>query len=100
LFIADPARLEHGSLRRDLACVEDLRPTVAEPAVAYDQASLAGGQLPRNRFHAKRPTARHHDSRVRVVDVLENARDVAHDALEALRHVIERAVRENDRVLE
>ena len=37
---------------------------------------------------------------MRAVHMLEGCTDVAHDALEGLRHVVERAIGEDDRVLE
>jgi hypothetical protein len=94
----DAARLQHLRLRRNAAHFEDLRPAVAEPAVADDQDPLVGGELACHRFHAEGATARHDDGRSGVVDRLEGARDVAHHALEALGHVVERAVGVDDRV--
>ena len=44
--------------------------------------------------------ARHDDGRRRSVDVFQHAGNVAHHALELLRHVVERAVGEDHRILE
>ena len=94
------ARLQHGARRRDAAHVEDLRPAVAEPAVADHQHRAAGGELARHRFHAEGAAAGHDDRRARVVDLLQHAGDVAHHALELARHVVERAVGVDHRVFE
>ncbi len=90
--VAGAAGLEHHRRGRDAAHVENLRPAVAEPAVADDHDLLAGGELPRHSFHAKGAAAGHQNGRVRVVDLFQNARDVFHDTLETLRHVVQRAV--------
>ena len=52
-----------------------------------------GTELTGNCFHAKGATARNNDCRVRVIDLLQGGRDVLHDALKRLRHVVQRAVR-------
>ena len=97
---ARPARLQHGRFRGNRPGVEDLRPAIAEPAVAQNQALPARGELPRHRFHPVRAAAGDDDGGMRVVDVLQDAREIAHDALKALRHVVERAVGEDHRIFE
>ena len=57
------ARLQHGGRRRDVAHVEDLRPAVAEPAVADDQHVLAvrrtgAPPLPCRRCRCRAPAPR------------------------------------------
>jgi hypothetical protein len=96
----DRARLQHRRLRRDPAHVEDLRPAVAEPPVADDQAIPAGSELPGHRFHPERAAARNDDRRVGAVDLLENAGDVLHHALKGARHVIEGTIGEHHGVFE
>ena len=85
-------RLEHDGLGRDVAHVKNLRPAVAKPAVADDERFFASGKLARHGFHAKRAAAGHQHGGWRVVDRFQDARDVAHDALKALRHVVQRTV--------
>jgi hypothetical protein len=48
----------------------------------------------------KVPLPGHDDGRFGVVDLLQHARNVLHDALEALRHVVQRAVGVHHRVFE
>ena len=98
--LPDPACLQDPRVARDPPHLEDLRPAEAEPAVADDQAALVGRELPRDGLHPERAAARHDDGGARVVDRLHDPRDVAHDALEALRHVVEGPVRVDDRILE
>ncbi len=86
------AGLEDDAFRGDLSHVENLRPAEAEPAVADHQHLLAGGELAGDGFHAEGAAAGHDDGRPGVVDMLQDARDVLHDALEALRHVVQGAV--------
>ena len=71
------ARLQHRGAGRDASHLEDLRPAVAEPAVADHQRLAAGGELARHRLHAEGAAARHEDRRAGVVDLLEHAGDVA-----------------------
>ena len=97
---AHGARLEHGGARRDAAHVEDLRPAIAEPAVAQHEAALAGGELASDGFHAEGAAAGNHRNGIGVVDLAQRGADVAHDALEAPGHVIERAVGEDDGIFE
>ncbi|MDT4858506.1 hypothetical protein FQZ97_929790 [compost metagenome] len=94
------ARLHHGVAGGDRAHVEDLRPAVAEPAVADHHHVLAVRELARHGFHAEGAAARHQHGGVRAVDALEHGRDVGHHALEAFGHVVERAVGVDDRKLE
>jgi hypothetical protein len=85
-------RLQNSRLRGNLPGIENLRPAVAEPAVPYHQAFLVARELPGDCLHAEGAAAWHDDGRLRLVDALQHAGDVVHDALELLRHVIERAV--------
>ena len=98
--VAQAARLHDGVAGRDLAHVEDLRPAVAEPAVADHQNMLAVCKLTCDRLHAEGATAGHERDRMCVVHPLEHGRDVGHHALEALGHVVERAVGVDHRKLE
>jgi hypothetical protein len=59
-----------------------------------------GRELTCHRLHAVGAAAGHDDHAGGVVDLLQRGRDVAHDLLEALRHVVQGAVGEHDRVLE
>ena len=98
--VFDLAGFEYGVGRRDVAGLEDLRPAEAEPAVADDQAIPAGSELAGNRFHAKRAAARHDNDGGGVVDLAQGRRDVVHDTLELLRHMVHCAVGVDDRVFE
>ena len=53
---------------------------------------FAGGELARHGFHAVSAATGHQHGSGRVVDLLQDAGDVQHHSLEALRHVVERAV--------
>jgi hypothetical protein len=97
---ADDARLQHGLLRRNLPHLQNLRPAVAEPAVADDERLATGRELARHGLHAEAAAAGDDDRRACAVDLLQQAGNVAHHALELLRHVVQRAVGEDDRVLE
>ncbi|MNY21134.1 hypothetical protein D3C86_1546580 [compost metagenome] len=96
----DRPGLEHPGLGRNVAHLENLRPAVAEPAVADHQALLPAGQLARHRLHAEGAAAGHYRHGVGVVDLLEGTRDVVHHPLERLRHMVERAVGVDDRVFD
>ena len=93
-------RFEHGVCGRNLAHIEDLRPAVAEPAIANHQGGFAGGELASHRLHAEAAAAGHNDRRARAIDLLQHARDIAHHLLEFARHVVERAVGIDDRIFE
>ena len=80
--------------------VEDLRPAEGEEPVADDEAPPAGGQLPRDGLHGVGATARDHGDRPGVIRRGQDLDDLLHDVDEALRHVVERAVGEDDRVLQ
>ena len=86
------AGLEHHLLRGDAAHLKNLRPAVAEPTVAHHHGFFASSKLARHSLHAKGATARHQYRHWGAVHLFENGRNVGHDALEALGHVIERAV--------
>ena len=89
VLIGQAPRLQHGVAGRDRAHLQDLRPAVAEPAVADHQGLFAGGELAGDRLHAEGAAAGHDGDRVRVIDLLQRRGQFAHDALEGLRHVVE-----------
>ena len=72
--------------------VENLRPAVAEPAIAHNQHFFAIGKLARHGFHAKSAAARHQHGGVGVVDLFEHAQNVLHRTDKLFGHVIERPV--------
>ena len=45
VLVADATGLQHERYGRDVPCLENLRPAVAEPAIANHEASLAGREL-------------------------------------------------------
>ena len=96
----DRARLEYLGLGRNPAHLEDLRPAVAEPAVADHQALLIGRQLPRHRLHAVSAAARHHRHGMGVVDLFQGGGDITHHALKRLRHMVQRAVGVDHRIFD
>ena len=61
----------------DGAHFEDLRPAVAEEAVADDQAVFAGGKLPRDRLHAEGAAAGDDGNGSGGVDLFEGGGDIA-----------------------
>ncbi len=93
-------RLHHRLAGGNAARLEDLRPAKTEPAVADDQAAGSGGKLAGYGLHGEGSAAGHDDHLVRTVHLFKGGGDVAHDTLEGLRHVIERAVAKHDRVFE
>jgi hypothetical protein len=98
--IALALRLHHDFFRRDRAGLEDLRPAKREEPVTDHQHLLAGGELPGDRFHRVGSAAGDHDCPVRPVNLTQRGVNLAHDLLESLAHVVERAVGEDDRVFE
>ena len=94
------ARLEYYGLRGDGSHVENLCPAVAEPAVADYEAFFPGAKLAGHGFHAVAAAAGYHHGRLGVVDLFKSGGDLPHDALEALGHVVERAVGVDHRVLQ
>ena len=97
---ARAARLQYRAGRRDASHLEDLGPAEAEPSASNDEAGAIRGELPRHRFHAEGPAAGNDDGRAGPVGLLEHAGDVAHDALELPRHVVQRPVGVDDGELE
>ena len=91
---------EDDGLARDRSGVEDLRPPEREEPVADDQALLSRRDLPGHRFHRIGPATGDDGGTLRVVGGPQDAVDVLHDGDEARRHVVERTVGEDDRVLE
>ena len=87
-----PACLEHDGLGGNGTHVENLRPAVAEPAVADDQHFFAVRELARHSLHTERAAARHQHGRFGVVDLFQDGRNVGHHAPESGGHVVERAV--------
>ena len=63
-------RLQDRRARRYAAHIKDLRPTETEKSVPDDQAFLAGGELTRDRLHAKGPATRDDRNGVGVVNPL------------------------------
>ena len=63
------ARLHHDRIAGDMAHIENLRPAVAEPAVANDQHLFTGSELARNRLHAKGAAARNQHRAACVIDL-------------------------------
>ncbi|OIQ89028.1 hypothetical protein GALL_291040 [mine drainage metagenome] len=98
--IALAARLQHRDLVAQAAGLDDLRPAVAEPAVAHDEHSLTLHELARDRFHREAAAARNDHRGGGTVGFAQHRREVAHHALEALRHVVQRAIRVDDGVFE
>ena len=88
-FSGSLARLDHSVRGGDLAHVKNLRPAVAEPAVADDHHVFAAGKLAGHRFHAVGAAAGHQHGGMRAIDFLEHAGNVRHHALKALGHVVE-----------
>ena len=86
------AGLEHHLLRGDATHLKNLRPAVAEPAVAHHHGFFAGSKLARHGLHTKGTTARHQHCGLRAIHFFEQCRNIGHDALKALGHVVERAV--------
>ena len=82
------------------ALLDDLRPAVTEPAVAHDHNLAALHVLAGYRLHAEAAAAGHDDGMLRVVGLAQHGREVAHHALKALRHMVERAVGVDHRVVE
>ena len=78
------ARLEHRFAGRDATHFENLTPTVAEPAVADNQALFVLRKLPCHSFHAEGATAGNDGNGIGVVDVFERGGNVAHHLLERL----------------
>ena len=91
VFACAPRFKDYG-LGWDVAHFEDLGPAIAEPSIANDQAFFVCGKLSRYGFHAECATAGYDDDRAGAIHFFECGGDISHDALEGLRHVVERAV--------
>ena len=98
--VREPAGLQYRFRGGDAADLEDLAPAEAEQAVPYDEAFLAGRELPRHGLHPEGAAARHYDGGTGVVDLLQDARNVAHRPLEELGHMVDGAVGVHDGVFE
>ena len=98
--VALAARLQHHGGCRDCTHLEDLGPAIAEPAVAQHHAPAAGAELTGNGLHAEAAATRDDDRRARAIGSLEQLGHAAHHRLEPARHVVERAIGIDDRVLE
>ena len=94
------ASLQHRHIMRDLAGLEDLRPAIAEPAIAQNETRLVLRKLTGHGFHTVGATARNNHGGIRLIHLFDHRRDVGNDLLELLRHVVERAVGIHDRKLE
>src|SRR3954470_17696342 len=87
-------------LRGNGSGVEDLRPAVGEQTVADDEASSARRQLSGDRLHGVGAATGNDRDGLRTVRRAQYVDDVLHDRDEAFRHVVQRAVGEDHRVLE
>ena len=92
LAIVHTPRLQHGGLGRNAAHVKDLRPAVAEPAIANHQHLFVLRKLARYGLHSKGAAARHQHGRLGVVHLFQDGGNVLHYPLKALRHMVERTV--------
>ena len=77
---------------RNITHLENLRPTVAELAIAYHQTFLPVANCRAHRLHAICAPAWHYHHSTGVIYPFEGARDILHHALKTPGHVIERAV--------
>ena len=91
---------QHFGFRCDAALFEDLRPAVAEKAVAHNQAFFAACELACNRLHAGRAGAGHDGGILGAVNFLQGGGDVTQGRLKFLRHVVQRAVGINHGIFE
>ena len=82
-----------------MAHVKNLGPAVAEPTVANHQRLFACGELASYSLHAKGAAARHQHRRLGVVNLFEDAGNIGHHALKALRHMVQGTVGVNHRKL-
>ena len=91
----DRLGFEDDFLGRNTAGVKNLRPAEAEPAIADYHTLLVIPELTGNGFHAVGTATGDDHHRMRVVDRLQRRRDVGHNPLKRLGHMIERAVGED-----
>ena len=97
---ADLAGLEDSAFGGNVAHVENLCPAEAEPAVADDQTLAMRGELAGDGLHAEGAAAGNDGGGLGVIDFFQDARNVAHDALKALRHMVQRTVGIDHRIFE
>ncbi len=98
--IGHAAGLENRDFVRQMPGLDDLAPAITEPAVAHNEHLCALDELPRHGLHGKRAATRHDDCRLRVVGLFEHGRQITHNLLKLGRHVVERAVGVNHRILQ
>ena len=91
---------QHFGFRCDAALFEDLRPAVAEKAVAHNQAFFAACELARHRLHAGRAGAGNDGGMLCAVNFFQGGGDVTQGRLKFLRHVVQRAVGINHGIFE
>ena len=96
-IISRPARHQNMFFRRQLACLEYLRPAIREPSVPDHHHRLVFSQLPRDGLHRIGSATGNQRHAISAIDLLQHRRDVTHHALEHPAHVIERAVGEHHR---
>ena len=97
---AGHACFQYGRTRRDISHVEYLGPAKAEPAISDYQAVFFRRKLTRHSLHSECAAARHNGHRVGVVHLFQRRRYVRHRGLKRAGHVIDRAVRVDDRIFE
>src|SRR5690606_2338975 len=83
------AWLETYFFGRNLSGLNDLRTTIAEPAIADDDTPLSCSKLPGHRLHAKSTAAGHHNGGIGTIDGLQCAGDILHDVLKGGRHMVQ-----------
>ena len=95
-MIARAAGHQNMFFRRQSRCLEYLAPAIGEVSVAQDHHRLVFGELPRHGFHGIGPAAGHQGHGIRIVNVPQHCRDVAHHLLKGRTHMVQRAVGEDD----
>jgi len=81
-------RLHHRAFRRKAASFKDLAPTVREPPVTHHQRLLPCRKLTRHSLHAVGPAARNQGHRVCFINLLQKVRDIPHNLLKSLGHMV------------
>ena len=94
--VARPLCHDHMGFARKSARLENLGPAIGKPSIAHDQ-HFALAKLARHGFHRIGAATGDQGCGGAVIDLFQQGRDVAHDTLKALRHMVQRAVSEHDR---